>query len=153
MRKRIKDAKGFTLVELICVLTIVSILMGIAVPKFSHSLARWELDVAAWKMAIHIRKWQQKAVTEQRFGLRLVIDQKSRKFHLKDGSVIKETYDMSNLLKSISFSPEDFYMVEFYPTGVTSAAGTYALENYQGAFKYIVILNSTGRVRISSKRP
>lgn len=153
MDYRKNNQKGFTLVELICVLAIISTLAGIAMPLFLRSIAQWELDAAAWKMANHIKKWQQKAVTEQKYGLKLVVDQNGRKFHLKDGAVIKETHDLSNSLKSISIAPQSFYTVEFYPSGVTSAAGTYTLENYQGAYKFIVILNTTGRVRVSSNPP
>lgn len=153
MIDRIHDDKSFTLIELVCVLTIAGVLFGLAMPCFFRSLARWELDAVTWQMSMDIKKWQQKALCEQKYGLKLVVNQSLRKYYLMEGTTVREMKDLSKNLSSLSVTPASFYTVEFFPSGSTSAAGTYALKNRYGEYKYIVILNTTGRVRISSTPP
>lgn len=153
MINRVQWNKSFTLIELVCVLTIAGVLLGLAVPCFFRSLAWWELDAVTWQMSMDIKKWQQKALCEQKYGLKLVVNQSQRKYYLMEGAAVREMKDLSKNLSSLSVTPASFFTVEFFPSGSTSAAGTYALENRYGKYKYIVILNTTGRVRISTTRP
>jgi prepilin-type N-terminal cleavage/methylation domain-containing protein len=144
--------KGFSFIELAIVIVLMGIILGIAYPKFERSMANWELNVTARKMATDIRRWQQKAVTEEKSGLKLTINQEQKIYYLKEDIYIKETHDLSDVVKSISVAPVTFNNINFTPTGKTSAAGTIALENRAGGFKYIIV-NTTGRVRVSSTRP
>lgn len=151
MLHRINRENGFTLIELVCVLTIMGLATSLAIPVFLQIKASYQLETAARQMASDIRRWQYQAVVDQKYGLKLVVSKSERKYHLREGMVVRETRDLSTSLKSISIKPENFHTVEFYPTGKTSCAGTYALENKYNKFKYVVILNTTGRVRVSSQ--
>jgi len=90
---------------------------------------------------------------EQAYGLKITVDQSAKKYLLKEGLLIRESHDLSSMIESISLSPPGLTTVEFYPTGKTSAAGTFALQSRYNDFLYVVILNTTGRVRVSSTPP
>jgi len=47
LRYRIGKDKGFTIIEVICVLAILGIISGMAVPRFQRIQAGWELKAAA----------------------------------------------------------------------------------------------------------
>ena len=101
-------------------------------------------------MVSDIRKMQQKAVVEIT-GLNITLNQAAKVF--KGKFKVLESRDLSRVITGISVKPKDFTIVEFYTNGMTSGAGTIALSNRYGEFRYIVILNTTGRVRISSTPP
>jgi len=46
--------RGFSLVELMLVLTIISILAGIAVPRYANALARYRADAAARRVVVDL---------------------------------------------------------------------------------------------------
>lgn len=142
--------KGFTLIELITVIAIIGIFTAVTVPVFLRSLAWWQLDAAASSMTADIRRWQQKAITEQLPGLKIVINKQEKKYLLKEGLLVRESHNLSPLIAAIDVSPAAFATVEFYPSGLTSTAGNFALGDRFGRYKYIIILNTTGRVRISN---
>ncbi|HHT64379.1 MAG TPA: prepilin-type N-terminal cleavage/methylation domain-containing protein [Clostridia bacterium] len=145
--------KGFTFIELLVVAVILGILLTIAYPRLEKVRTRWELNGVARQMVSDIRKMQQKAVVEQITGLNITLNQAARKYYLKENSKVLESRDLSRVITGISVKPKDFTIVEFYTNGMTSGAGTIALSNRYGEFRYIVILNTTGRVRISSTPP
>ncbi|MEL7568043.1 MAG: GspH/FimT family protein [Dehalobacterium sp.] len=153
MLRKFFNNKGFTFLELLIVIIILGILVTIAYPKFEKEKARWELNTVARQMVTDIRKWQQRAVVEQKYGLKITINKEKRKYSLKENLQEIESRDISGAVTSLSVAPETFTTVEFYPTGMTSGAGHFTLKNRYGEYKYIVILNTTGRVRISSTPP
>lgn len=155
MKNKLFNDKGFTFLELLIVIIIFGILITIAYPKFEKEKARWELNAVARQMVTDIRKWQQRAVVEQRYGLKIIVNQEARRYALAEHTQIieNEKRDISGTVTSLTVTPETFTTVEFYPTGMTSGAGHFTLQNRYGEYKYIVILNTTGRVRISSTPP
>jgi len=153
MTRKFFDNNGFTFLELLIVIIIFGILITIAYPKFEKEKARWELNTVARQMMTDIRKWQQRAVVEQKYGLKIMINQEARKYSLKENLNVIESHDISGIITSLTVTPVSYTTVEFYPTGKTSGAGHFTLRNRYGEYKYIVILNTTGRVRISSTPP
>jgi type IV fimbrial biogenesis protein FimT len=153
MRKKIHNNKGFTFIELLIVIVIFGILVTIAYPKFEKEKARWELNAVARQMVTDIRKWQQKAVVEKEAGLKMTLNLDARKYTLRKYTSIVESRDLSKTVVSMTVKPATFTTVEFYSNGTTNSAGTIALKNRYGEFRYIVILNTTGRVRISTTPP
>jgi prepilin-type N-terminal cleavage/methylation domain-containing protein len=54
--------RGFTLVELIVVIAILSVFAGMAIPQINRSMAAWDLDNAARQLEIDLRWTQQWAI-------------------------------------------------------------------------------------------
>lgn len=142
--------KGFTLIEVVCVVVILGILSSIAFPQFGKTLGKWELDVVARQMASDIRKWQQVAVKEQD-NYKMVVDTTNKKYYFRKGMLILEKHDLSSSLKRLS-TTRNFNNIYFYSSGAPSLIGHYTLENKYGEIKYVVI-NTTGRVRVTSSLP
>lgn len=141
---------GFTLIEVVCVATILGILSSMAFPQFGKTLGKWELDVATRQMASDIRKWQHVAVTEQD-TYKLVVDTANKKYYFRKGMLSLEKHDLSSSLKRLS-ATQNFNNVYFYPSGTPNIIGHYTLENNYGEIKYVVV-NITGRVRVTSSLP
>ncbi|ATW23994.1 GspH/FimT family pseudopilin [Candidatus Formimonas warabiya] len=149
MKKKLFNEKGFTFLEMLIVIIILGILVTIAYPKFEKEKARWELNMAARQMVSDIRLWQQKAIVEQKI-FTLLINREEKIYHIKEkeSNTIKYTGDLSNLIESVNFTT-NFNIIDLYPDGTTNKAGHFTLTNKFGARKYVIILNTTGRVRIS----
>jgi len=146
-----KGRTGFTLLELSMVAALTILFTAVAAPLFLRSLSWWQLNAAAHTMAGDVRRWQERAVIEQISGLKIVINKQEKKYLLKEGITIREVHELHGLIASLDVSPTTFSTVEFYPSGMTGSAGNFALGDRFGRFKYIVILNTTGRIRISDQ--
>lgn len=153
MKNKLFGDQGFTFLELLIVMIIFGILLTIAYPKFEREKARWELNAVARQMATDIRNWQQRAVVEQNSGLTLTIYENELIYRFKEDATIKETRDLSGILKTMTINlPSNVKTINFGISGTTNNYCTITLQNQFGEYKYVVI-NSVGRVRVSSTRP
>lgn len=65
MRRRLRDERGFTLMELMTTLGVVAVLLGIAIPTIQFQIARQELRSAAREVSQVLRAARDSAVNEQ----------------------------------------------------------------------------------------
>jgi prepilin-type N-terminal cleavage/methylation domain-containing protein len=88
--RKIEDQNGFTLIEIIIVVTIIGILSYVAVVNFSANNSKLQYETMIRKIATDTRFAQQLALS-QGMGTRVYIDQTNNRYYLKwaDGSFIQ----------------------------------------------------------------
>jgi prepilin-type N-terminal cleavage/methylation domain-containing protein len=137
---------GFTLLELIIALAIVSILAGIAIPTWSTLIPTYSLNVAARQVQSELHKTKSRAVAENTH-FRIVFSTGSYKIQKDNGLSYKDTGEDKPLPEGITLGSSSVTILNFTSRG-TSTGGTIRLCNSRGAGKNIVVLSSTGRTRV-----
>lgn len=145
--------KGFTAIELLAVMAIVSLLVALTLPGFNQALDYIKLRKDAVELSREIRLVRQRAIATQTSNqIRFYpyyhyyrTYQPTVNHRLDDG--IKFLY--------VSFPPDaqGWVLCRFNPLGVPAAGGTVALQNGKGQKLYVIVSPVTGRVRISSTPP
>ncbi len=149
--------RGYTLLEILLVLAIISVLMAVSIPRFGYMMERQELATEARQLANHFRLAQQKAVTTGQncrlhfylYGDRYRTDFPSGRenFYLPQGI----DYAWVNFPQYDGrFGVRELY---FLPSGAPNRGGTVGLRNREGDRIYIIVTPATGRVRISHEPP
>ena len=147
--------KGYTLIELIIVTTLISILTAIAIPNFPLLSGR-QLAGTAWKIAGDVRLARSEAViTGQTCRITFYVAEGNYRF-----ASAKETR-LSELPEGITFPTSTTFAkdssgnpyIQFNPLGRPSGGGTVTLQSESGEKRYIIVTPVTGRVRVSRDPP
>ncbi len=153
---KLRSEKGFTLIELICLVMMLGIIIAIATPALADFGQKRNLDLAARAMVIDIRKTRQKAITTG-WGQLIEMRTHADDYFLKDGKTSE--YELVKLPPGVSyrtnyFPLKDGYRVlSFGRSGAPNSGGTLSLTNSSGDVLYIIVTPATGRVRIDDKLP
>ncbi len=151
-----KSEKAFTLVELLCVITLIGMVVLIAAPVVTDQDKSRGVELAARSLAMDMRRSQQKAITTgwtQRIEFRRYNDD----YIIRDGKTgerVTVSLPEGITYQSINF-PEDsgYRLLSFNRKGAPNSGGTVALINRAGRVYYVIVTPATGRVRISEKPP
>ncbi len=156
---KVGGEQAFTLVELICVIGLLSLLLLIAVPAMADFGAQRSLEIAAHTMAIDLRKTQQKAIA---YGWSQLVEFRKDAggndiYRLKDG----KTGNFVNIALSegISIQANNFPLsgsvrtLSFLRSGAPNSGGTVTMKNRSGKLLYVIVTPGTGRVRVSETPP
>jgi len=142
--------KGFTLIELMVVIGIISLLLVLSINGIS-SLMQWsKLNRAAALLSSELKDTQSRAFYEGvyyklQFWPTLDRYRIYKQTELID-DIILEDIDLFNT----NFTDDNVY---FYPNGVPSMGGTVTLKNKRGKVLYVIMTPVTARVRISTEPP
>jgi prepilin-type N-terminal cleavage/methylation domain-containing protein len=147
-------SKGFTLIELMVVVGIISLLLGLSLNGL-NSLIQWnKLNVAAALLSLELKNTQSMAFYE---GVYYKIDfwESLDRYRIyKQKEVYYEVYKDIQLedidLFNTNYTDDKVY---FYPNGVPSMGGTVTLKNKKGKVLYVIMTPVTARVRVSPEPP
>lgn len=154
-----ESEQAFTLVELLCVVGLLSLLLLIAVPAMADFGTSRNLEIAARTMATDLRRTQQKAITA---GWSQYVEFRTNSsgkdiYRLKDGKTSK--FVNISLPEGISIKANNFPLsgsvktLFFSRSGAPNQGGTVTLQNRSGQLLYVIVTPGTGRVRVSETPP
>jgi len=150
MKRSTNRTKGYTLIELMVVVGIISLLLGLSLNGL-YNLMQWsKLNRAAAILSSELKNTQSRAFYEGvyyklQFWSSLDRYRIYKQTELID-DIILEDIDLFNT----NYTDDKVY---FYPSGVPSMGGTVTLKNKRGKVLYVIMTPVTARVRISPDPP
>ena len=142
--------KGYTLIELMVVVVIISLLLGLCINGLDYLIQWSKLNTAAAILSSELKNTQSRAFYE---GIYYKIDfwaPLDRYRIYKQTEVYKDIQLEDIYLFNTNFTNNKVY---FYPNGVPSMGGTVTLKNKKGKILYVIMTPVTARVRISTEPP
>ena len=142
--------KGYTLIELMVVVVIISLLLGLCINGLDYLIQWSKLNTAAAILSSELKNTQSRAFYE---GVYYKIDfwaPLDRYRIYKQTEVYKDIQLEDIDLFNTNFTNNKVY---FYPNGVPSMGGTVTLKNKKGKILYVIMTPVTARVRISTEPP
>ena len=147
----LQNKGGYTLLEMLAVLSLLAILAGLALPRFT-SMPYWQLDAASRQMAAELRLLRQAAINcggKQRAEFYIYLN----RYTLDTPGGRRHLY----LPKEVQFEGTTTFnglppAVQFNCLGRPSSGGTVVLKSGAGR-RYIIVTPVTGRVRVSRDPP
>lgn len=147
--------RGFTLLELIVVLGLLSVVFAIALPQVSASLPGLFVDQAARTLAAELQLARVKAVSRNtRMRIIMELDRRAIRLEQDTGDGFVPEHESPPLPGGVTFDRESSTRVSgsrisitFQPRGNTADNATIVLLA-SGGIRRRVIVNSAGRVRM-----
>ena len=159
---------GFTLIELIIVLTIIAIMSAAVIPVFGGSMAKLERDHAVRDFVATVRYAQERAVTDTR-EYRLAMDTELNQYWLLRGAgIVKRTKTFELLderqgktmylperlsmkrIKARKDRENKYYYIAFYPNGACDQAEV-TLQHEDGRAVTVATKGSLGQLEVKEK--
>jgi len=150
MKRSNNPTKGYTLIELMVVVGIISLLLGLSLDGL-YNLIQWsKLNRAAAVLSAELKNTQSRAFYE---GVWYKIEFQPTYERYK---IFKETeLERKVQLENIDLFHTNFTdnRVRFLPNGSPSMGGTVTLKNRRGKILYVIMTPVTARVRVSPDPP
>ncbi len=142
--------KGYTLIELMVVVGIISLLLGLGINGLDYLIQWNKLNTTAALLSSELKNTQSRAFYEGvyyklQFWPTLDRYRVYKQTELIDDIILKDI-DLFNT----NFTDDNVY---FYPNGVPSMGGTVTLKNKRGKILYVIMTPVTARVRVSPEPP
>ncbi len=171
--KRIKRIRGFTLIELMVVLTMVAILATLAAPSFQSSIARQQLKIAASDLLVSVMQARNEAIKNNRQaivqplvstdwskGWRIYVDMNNDKDYTEGTDSLVTTVPAAGdsvgayevvrnaaVGNLIGFDPNGFVL------GRDAGRVVFSSSILGTSYKKGVVISITGRARICTSQP
>ena len=150
MKRRTNRTKGFTLIELMVVIGIISLLLGLGINGLDYLIQWSKLNTAAALLSSELKNTQSRAFYE---GVWYKIDfwESLDRYRICKQTELVEDIILKDVdLFNTNFTDDKVY---FYPNGVPSMGGTVTLKNKRGKILYVIMTPVTARVRVSTEPP
>lgn len=139
---------GFTLIEMVVVIAIISIILTITFPQFHQMYAHYELNGQASTMVSDLRALRQKAIVEEH-DTSFQLDPNTQPVRYLLYMDIGSTAKITNLPLGFRLDPGNFgtNRVYFHPNGTSSRAGKFTIQNDSGQLDIFIDI-ATGNIRV-----
>jgi len=150
MKRSTNHNKGYTLIELMVVVVIVSLLLGLGVSGLDYLIQWNKLNVTAGLLSSELKNIQSRAFYEGVYYKLQFLPSLDKYKIYKKTELIDDI-----ILKDIDLFNTNFTnnIIYFYPNGVPSMGGTITLKNKRGKILYVIMTPVTARVRVSPDPP
>lgn len=142
--------KGYTLIELMVVVGIISLLLGIGINGLDYLIQLTKLNTAAGLLSSELKNIQSRAFYEGVYYKLQFMPSLDKYRIYKQTELIDDTIFKDIDLFNSNFTDNKVY---FYPNGVPSMGGTVTLKNKRGKILYVIMTPVTARVRVSRDPP
>lgn len=142
--------KGYTLIELMVVVVIISLLLGIGINGLDYLIQWNKLNVTAGLLSSELKNIQSRAFYEGVYYKLQFMPSLDKYRIYKQTELIDDTIFKDIDLFNSNFTDNKVY---FYPNGVPSMGGTVTLKNRRGKVLYVIMTPVTARVRVSRYPP
>jgi len=150
MKRSTNRIKGYTLIELMVVVGIISLLLSISLNGL-YNLMQWSrLNRSAALLSSELKNTQSRAFYEGVYYKLQFWPTLDRYRIYKQTELIDDTILEDIDLFNTNFTDNNIY---FYPNGVPGQGGTVTLKNKSGKVLYVIMTPVTARVRVSSEPP
>jgi len=150
MKRSNNRNKGYTIIELMVVVGIISLLLGLSLNGL-YNLMQWsKLNRAAVILSSELKNTQSRAFYEGVYYKLQFWPSLDRYRIYKQTELIDDIILEDINLFNTNFTDNNLY---FYPNGVPSMGGTVTLKNKMGKILYVIMTPVTARVRVSPDPP
>lgn len=162
--------RGFTLLEVLIVLVIVTLIIGIAIPNFRGAFEQSKLETATRSLATTFGTAQHLSVIH-RLMFQIKFDVSNQEYQIvPDTGFLQENEDLPNFARrrklpdgvrfgtieldtpAISESGNNLEYLAFYPNGSSDGA-TITLYDDSGAIMTLKVMKATGLIKVSTGPP
>jgi len=155
MKRSNNRNKGYTLIELMVVVGIISLLLGLGINGLDYLIQWNKLNTAAALLSSELKNTQSRAFYE---GIYYKIEFYAtfdcptlNKYKIFKGSELYKEIQLEGVeLFKTNFTNNKVF---FYPNGDPGQGGTVTLKNKRGKVLYVIMTPVTARVRISPNPP
>jgi prepilin-type N-terminal cleavage/methylation domain-containing protein len=156
---KIKNSKGFTMIELMIVAVAIGIFSAIAIPRFGKVMTKLKLKSAARDVTSTLRLARSNSVSQKKpFGVYFDVENEQYVLFEDKVNLSSYTYDTGDsvikkvtLPENIDFGYASFNSatVVFQPNGSASSSGMIDVWSYDVYdYLWVDVLASTGRVKL-----
>ncbi|HTP05656.1 MAG TPA: GspH/FimT family pseudopilin [Nitrospirota bacterium] len=140
----VRSPKGFTLIELVMVMTIMGIVCAIALPPFLSWQKNLGYRTTARGVVAALREARSRAITDNQ-PHQVIIDSANKQYRLADYTMWTSIAPEVSLNTGATTTP---YVVQYNPNG-TSSGGTINVQDTVGTQHFQIVVNTTGRVVVT----
>ena len=150
MKRSTNRTKGYTLIELMVVVGIISLLLGLSLNGLNNLIQWNKLNTAAALLSSELKNTQSRAFYEGVY-YKLQFWPTLDRYRVYKQTVLIDDIILKDIdLFNTNFTDNNLY---FYPNGVPSMGGTVTLKNKKGKILYVIMTPVTARVRVSPEPP
>ena len=150
MKRSTNHNKGYTLIEIMVVVGIISLLLGLGINGLDYLIQLNKLNVTAGLLSSELKNTQSRAFYEGVYFKLQFMPSLDRYRIYKQTELIDDIILKDIDLFNTNFTDNNLY---FYPNGVPSMGGTVTLKNKRGKVLYVIMTPVTARVRVSTEPP